>query len=516
PAIAINRTHSLEVHLGADPGDTRLFYELGTFNGGRIQPVGSGNYDTGGAAHVALSDAGYVLEVHQSKNEPPRVFYNVGRIDGTKIQWNNKGSFDGANPSVSLNGSGLGIMAYEVGESVYYRILTTDGKSIALQAQHEIAVGASLPAVAVADDGWFLIAYSQNGALQQRTGWQDGTTVSWENPVAFDSAGNLSIAAQTGLAIQVHNSHPGETPESFSTSLLTNRSRWMTDRLGTLGALNLSQLILPGSHDAGMYAVSSDPQNAFARTQDQDIYQQLMNGQRWLDLAVAYLDGFGIYIDYSGVLGPTLDTVLAGIQSFMSQGLRELVIVKLSQFGNFSTQTWEQLVSAVEARLGLWLYRGPLPAGKRLADVTLNEYAGKVLVVVDGDWAKNDPHAGYWIYRDASSPDAAAGQLRVYDQPTKTASYDTMKNDQTAQFKSYDGECSDGSLCDLFLLSWTLTPASGSTTESVARLANPYLAEELNDLPDVNAAGKIVNILSVDWAEYARPADVAITEKAPV
>jgi len=511
PDIAISRTHALGVHRGVD--DDRLFYELGPLSNGSPLWTGTGKYDEGILPRIAINDSGFVLEVHQGNKD--RLWYNVGLIDGNSIDWNAKDDFaDGTSQSVSMNNAGQAIVAYERDGDVYYRLAGTDGKTIVFQAEHKVADAAGEPSVAVTDDGWFILCYTESTRLMQRVGLIDGTTVSWGDAVQFDDGDRVSVAAQNGLAVQVHRSQNSDE-FFYSTSLITDRSRWMTNR-PELGPLPLRELILPGSHDAGMYW-TVDPLTAYwAQTQNKTIYQQLTYGMRFFDLRVADALGY-LYIYHGVAMGPALTDVLDDVKRFMEKGARELVILKFTHFdSSFTADSWKLMVKEIDDRLGQWLYKKQLATGTRLADLTLNDYAGAVLVVVDGNWASGHQYPGFWVYRDAKSDDPAAGDLRIWDKYADTEDYETMKKKEIDYFFEYNGKCKDGTTdCDLFLLSWTLTPQAPYlySVESLAHTPNQHLADEVGKLPVRNEHDKIINIAYVDYVQYARPSDVAIAEK---
>lgn len=521
PSIAVNGTSAVEVHRGAS--NDNLYYGIGPLTDGRILWLGDGNYDTGLTPSVAINDANTVFEVHESEKDSGRLWYNLGLINGNKIDWNkNKDFADGTDPSVSINNAGQAIVAYTRNNIVYYRLATTDGKSVTFQAEHNVADSAGEPSVAVTDEGWFILCFNASGKLMQRAGMIDGTTVSWGGAVEFDKGRQPSVAAQNGLAVQVHASE-SNNDEFFSTSIITDRSRWMSDRV-ELGPLPLRELILPGSHDAGMYGAGVDTIPFFGKAQDKSIFQQLTYGIRWFDLRVTelFFPYDNLYIHHGEAIGPLLTEVLDDVKSFMSKGNPELVILKFSHFGStvggdFTADQYKEMVKQINDRLGEWLYRDPLPPGKRLADLTLDDYARRVLVVVDNDWAIDHPHAGFWVYRDAKAGNPVPGDLRVYDKYSDTNDYDKMKSQQIDHFFEYSGTCDDEAKtpCDLFLLSWTLTPdmGKGETVEGVAHTPDQHLADEVAKLPVTNPSGKTINIAYVDYAQYARPSDVAIAQR---
>jgi hypothetical protein len=532
PSVAMNRSRVLGVHR-AVKGDG-LYYELWSLTDGNLSLLGAKRYDEGEPASVGLNEQGVVLEVHPSQRTR-RLWYNAGLLDGSSIDWNAKDDFtDGFDPAVALSttvgrpNAANGIVTYTRNDSsgkehVYARLVTTDGRRIKIHSEHRIAEG-SESSVALLEDGTIVVCYRQSYhlgiKLMQVVGHVIETSAQWGGEVQYDSGWNAATAAANGRAVQIHQSE-NRAACFYSTSIVTNRSRWMSQRRYQLGNLPLRELILPGSHDAGMYGTGG----SVGQCQDKNLFQQLTYGQRWFDLRVIYTFS-DIYIhhgtDPAIAYGPKLSEVLDDIKRYLEEGFPELIILKFSHFDHFDADIWKKMVDQVNEKIGRWIHRQPLPNPiTRLVDLTLNDYtmSGRnayhpsVLVVVDKNWAQDYPHEGFWIYRDSSAHDAHVGQLRVFDKYSNTTDYEVMKKGQIQHFLDYDGKCEDKSFCDLFLLSWTLTSPSGSGIRELAEKANPHLADEVANLPITNAHERIINILFVDYAQYARASDVAIAEK---
>jgi hypothetical protein len=135
---------------------------------------------------------------------------------------------------------------------------------------------------------------------------------------------------------------------------------------------------------------------------------------------------------------------------------------------------------------------------------------GRVLVISDGGQPLNNPSPGIWVYRDWSSSDPQNGDLRVFDQYANVTDYPTMMNDQFTKFQGYDGTCQNNLAvqCELFLLSWTLTP-----TVNVWNVVGPPdrgLGYDVNDLVTPNSHGQMLNILYTDYNEYSRSTDLSV------
>ena len=67
--------------------------------------------------------------------------------------------------------------------------------------------------------------------------------------------------------------------------------------------------------------------------------------------------------------------------------------------------------------------------------------------------------------------------------------------------------------CDLFLLSWTLTPPTAVWT--LARLADKRLVDVVGPLAK-NPAGRVINALYLDYVEHARGTDLALVRNGLV
>jgi hypothetical protein len=330
----------------------------------------------------------------------------------------------------------------------------------------------------------------------------------------FAPAQNAATPTQTAVANEQASSPAVDKPPSSMTSN-TNRARWMQDRLGSLGDRPLKNLVLPASHDSAMYKTVF-PQS-LGQTQDLTIYEQLSNGIRYFDLRPLW-DDAQLFIHHGPVKGPKLSEMLDDVRRFASEGHRELVILKFSHYEGFHDEAYVSLAKQIKASLDPWLYKS-LPRGKRLADISLSDYvrhSSAILVLSDGGYPLSNPREGIWVYRDWESEHPEQGDLRVYDQYSNTVSFPLMKTDQFDKFNRYDGKCKTHAdvPCDLFLLSWTLTPPTD--VRSFAAEANRNLASALKDLKIPNRFGCVVNLIYADYVNYAKVADLAIEQNETI
>ena len=150
--------------------------------------------------------------------------------------------------------------------------------------------------------------------------------------------------------------------------LTDNRERWQETLLNSLGTKDvlLKHLVLPGSHDAGMYLnVWPVPIANLANTQKEDVTQQLKLGARFFDFRPASLRGdfpdhisgddkwtqlvaklglpliaevlrpfFGQMRHIHGFIpGATLHEFIDQIKHFLEENRKEIVVVKISSSG---------------------------------------------------------------------------------------------------------------------------------------------------------------------------------------
>jgi hypothetical protein len=517
PRVAVNNHNVVvEVHKNEATGRT-LYYTVGKLADDRVdwgQPRRTFDYATGIKPSVALNDTGAVVEVHEAPYYND-LWYQLGKVRGNTVEWEGGTKIGrGVSPGVAMNNAGVVVEVHESSRTaIAYRVGHIVGTKIVWGRNLQITSGRD-PSVALTDDGTVIITYEYgNKNLCRWTGTVKGDQIKWSgDPLKFDDGERSSVAASsTKMSVEVHE---GEFLARlwFSTSLFTDRASWMEDRLSTLGNTKLRDLVLPASHDSGMYLSGIA---ALGKTQQLSIYGQLTAGVRYFDFRIMRIGRSGPFVIYHGpVIGPLLSTVLNDVERFVRkepEPRKELIILTL-YFPLRTAAEYELLVTQISASLGTWLVKSK-PPGKRLADMTLNEYVEKgpaILIAVYDDHAVNAKHDGFWVYRRWDSATPAPGDLRVFDQYSDTVSFTDMQEHQFENFENYTGKMAhDKNLpCDLFLLSWTLTPATG--VWFAAQAANRRLGEYILKLPRRNRHGQMINLLFVDYVEYARVTDVAL------
>ena len=543
PSVALTDSGVVvEVH---DSGHGTVWYWTGQCRDHSIEWKKHARYDDGAEPAVAVNQRGQVVEVHRS-NGGSSLWWWLGRLDGTELHWTSHGSIkgdSGASPSVAVNNQGLVVEVHTSGHgTLWYWIGRIGGHGIEWSGHAQYASGTS-PSVALDDDGNVHEVHQLGGGLYQRTGKVVADRIEWNDCLMtgdashpFDDGQSPQLAVSGATAVQVHSS--SLTSGLYATaSLIFDRSNWMGDNLARIGGKSLRELVLPATHDAGMY--SGGGLAILGKTQDLSIYGQLAGGVRYFDLRPRYMDGKFVLF-HGKVNGPPLIDVLADVRKFCAEGRKELIILKFSHYDKFDQDVFNKLCACLlDGKTGIsqWLYKDARQ-GARLAELPLSHFAARgtqVQVVFSGqyDFPKAGPMGAtvFYRYRDWQDSDPDQGDLTVFDVYSITAFLSTMIDStspdpeveglpqgQLPKFEKFNGEClkkvtpPDSSVpaavpCDLFLLSWTITVPTAVWLPS--RGANAVLADHMAKI-GTNPHGRIVNLLYVDYVEYSRATDIAV------
>ena len=322
-------------------------------------------------------------------------------------------------------------------------------------------------------------------------------------------------------------------------------SRWMEQTLKP--SKSLKEISIPGSHDSGMYIslnCTVGGASCNTQTQTETMLRQLQSGMRYFDLRPAWTTGV-LYTGHfstvkvlgtEGCNGGTLVDIFNDVNTFLSSGPKELVILKLSHYYDrdadvfrFNKSQFLTLINLVTGILGRWLYVNK--TGKRLADIPLSDLiggSGKVLAVFDGlpgDLVQD----GIYRYSDYTPPDpppgktcgdrygTVSGDLSVYDKYAETNDLPTMVKNQ---FDKLDCPVNHGG--DLFLLSWTLTQSGGDAvgciggfSPSIIQLAQKAIAVVQTDLANHSiTSANVPNIVYLDVSPVqATEACIAVNQR---
>jgi hypothetical protein len=466
-----------------------------------------------------------VISVFQKNSD--KIRYCVGKVDATneEIDWKDAEDLgDGERPRVAINNSNYAIAVWnnENSSTMKYCVGFVEEESVTWYDVETLPETGRTPAIALTNDNFVVVVFKPIAEeLNQLTGRLDiaSKTIQWDLDgvsLYYDDGQNPSVAAAGSMAITIHEGEGAFAARLwFATSIITDRANWMRDRRSRIGTRPLRQLILPASHDSGMYTAGL---SIVAKTQELSILGQLENGIRYFDLRPKYDAGDDRFdIHHGGVEGPTLAAVLADIKEFAASHA-ELIIIDFADFEDFGghevSTVYDRFTQQIRDAIGLWMFSSK-PAGARLADLTLNDYASgssSILVCINDDFAIEYPKSGFWLFRNSVAENVADGDLRVFDQYADDMNYDDMRNNQLAKYEAYDGFCAPRTEvpCDLFLLSWTCTSIVGAGVWQISKDPNRNLGTIIAGLQIPNPAGQIPNLLYVDYCEFARVTDVAL------
>lgn len=280
---------------------------------------------------------------------------------------------------------------------------------------------------------------------------------------------------------------------------------WMTTLYNAgIGFENrpLSNITIPGTHDAGCYIIHPFPSNtfdAFSRTQTVNIGQQLADGIRYFDIRPK-VSGNNFRVHHNVYWGDQIDGdngILSQVTDFMNSltnNDRELVILNFSHFEGFNNNArHNDLIQAIRDPEGLGIHLIPhTQAGLDLFqaqyDILLTSSANvtrsRVAIIYDG--ALDTEREAYIVnnalpsgfFKLSPKYPAINGELPIYlfDQYSKINDLAILRNDQMNKLLSRQGlqygkgqtwagagnqwgnNAQGGVASTLHLFSWTLTP----------------------------------------------------------
>ncbi|MFV3325586.1 hypothetical protein ACNFG0_03840 [Pseudomonas sp. NY15372] len=310
------------------------------------------------------------------------------------------------------------------------------------------------------------------------------------------------LDVDTGLKVymDVKRGGNGVNEYEFSNYRIADAASWMRN-IGSEKLLN--QIVMPGSHDAGMGETRNCAPNvgftkALSRTQMHTIRGQLNHGARYFDIRVDYDKGALVSYHRTGTNSPNgcsgqyIDSILSDVDGFLRDHPSETVILKFSQIREYKR---DPLITKrlLAERIGRFSKRLRSGSVTNLATVRLGDVRGKAIMVFDYI-EHHSKEGGRYLYRDGM----LGGQLAVYDEYSNTTNLERMQQDQLSKWRRVGG-LGKGYL---FLLSWTLTPsATSASVEGLARRANQALPSALDRYPKEYRSKP--NIVYIDYVDQS-------------
>jgi len=273
-----------------------------------------------------------------------------------------------------------------------------------------------------------------------------------------------------------------------------NPARWMEDTLfPAKGNLTLKDIVIPGSHDAGMsalngtggqHASSINPCNTL--TQKQNIGKQLHAGIRMFDLRVG-LSKNSIYTKHSssdcmadamgGGYGERFKDILDSIKTFLDRNKKEFIILTFSHFCPKEASASKVADSIFQALGKDHIYNNQ---SKSIDHIKLNELAGKVIVTFE-QYANPDN-----LIDSNSMATKGKTFLNIRRAYAATNQINRLLSTEELFFTSMKNGVNGN---DLIRLDWQLTQSS----DEAALVCNDFQDEKVN--PVINGMMLLTNVI---------------------
>lgn len=264
-----------------------------------------------------------------------------------------------------------------------------------------------------------------------------------------------------------------------------NNWTWMEQLMNDKPDIRLKDVVIPASHDAGMFTTTRCTLGAspeWSITQTLSIKAQLKAGSRYFDLRVANNGRVYHTFHSAGCYGYHYTDILQQVKEFADfNGKNEVIILKLS---HCQDKALGDVVNDTKRILADKLYRGD-SNGTVIPTRKLVNMKGKVVCVFEHNEFEDyiDAKEGIVPYKDFgkdhAKDNALYAGLAVYDHYSEKTDFDEMKSDQLHKLKHYGGLGRNY----LFLLSWTLTGAVGNLdVQSLTTRCKPNLPDTLKNM----------------------------------
>ncbi|MBB6498589.1 hypothetical protein [Pedobacter cryoconitis] len=273
-------------------------------------------------------------------------------------------------------------------------------------------------------------------------------------------------------------------------------SHWQGDLFSTVkGYHTLKDIVLPGSHDAGMSVLTATGgsqkgtiNQCNTLTQTLNIARQLQSGIRMFDLRVGVLKDT-LYLKHSssdcmedaigGGYGEMLEPVLLATKAFLEKNKTEFLIFSLSHFCPKEIAV-AKLAEKMTALLGKeHVY---LPGRKRIGDIKIEELRGKVLLAFETP--QFEAPGIMFNTMVSGSSDASLNFQRAY------AATNNLKKLILVQASFFTALKSQQNANDLIRVDWQLT----QSPQEAAMVCNAFESDQNSPLFD--GAIFLTNVLS--------------------
>ena len=171
--------------------------------------------------------------------------------------------------------------------------------------------------------------------------------------------------------------------------------KWMDYYSDVLGKLTLTEMTLPGTHDAGTYNPKCGIGARWIRTQSLPLIQQLQFGIRVLDLRIGQISS-GDYLIVHDIwrTSYTLAAALKEVTDFVDATDKEIVILDFHRFDKLGDKSYDydKLKAQICSQLNGYILSVQSGQGKPLQEIW--QTCGKKRVVVA--WNTSNPDSYMW------------------------------------------------------------------------------------------------------------------------
>lgn len=261
-------------------------------------------------------------------------------------------------------------------------------------------------------------------------------------------------------------------------------------------SLTLRDIVIPGSHDAGMSVLSgvggsesSTINECNTLTQVIPVKEQLQEGLRMFDLRVGTYNGV-LYTKHSssdcmadaigGGYGERLQDILKAIHDFLGVHHQEVILLTFSHFCEQETPVHALADSIISVIGAHYVFRSSgLPIGK----IPLKDLAGKVMVTFEHF---QDVSLGI----DSCTMNALGGAFVNFRREyAATNKLPKLISSQALFFQGLSGSAGRPAVGDLVRLDWQLTQSA----DEAAMVCNDFQDDKVNPL--INGAMSLTNVL---------------------
>ncbi|WP_234384984.1 PI-PLC domain-containing protein, partial [Allofrancisella guangzhouensis] len=286
------------------------------------------------------------------------------------------------------------------------------------------------------------------------------------NPGPFTK--NISLKQASALDDSVFLVGSEERLSIYIRAAKPDNTNWMEQLIKQNPHLLLNQLVMPATHDSGVYqssirfsdnpSISEVVVSSIARkhpewyfTNDLNITEQLRSGIRFFDVRVGMFNGkemalFHQNYEWGHGYGISFKQFLEDVENFIkNEGKNETIFLYLSHIETDESSTAtikavdkKQMISTLKDELDQYFYKQE--DSNSLYDVTLSELKGKIVPLLSKQELSSyiDPKEGLWGY--VAHPNFnPSDSYTIYDRYSETASSNTLITDQNNKLENFGG-----------------------------------------------------------------------------